>query len=110
MLRSCKFVIPIIVLAALFLFISPPQANAKIHFGVYVGPPAYTYPAYPYVYGYDYPYSYSYYPYSYYPYSYAYPYGYGYRVYRYPRYYSWGHARHEWREHREHEFREHHHR
>src|SRR5690348_14980004 len=104
MLRNIRVAIPIALLAALFLFISPPQASAKVHFGVYVGP-GYTYPAYPYAYGYpytyDYPYTYGYYNY--------YPYGNGYRVYSYPRYgYGWGHARHEWREHREHEWREHH--
>jgi hypothetical protein len=104
MLRNMKFAIPIAVLAALFLFITPPQASAKVHFGVYVGPPTYTYPAYPYAYGYPYGYNY---PYAYgYPYDYYYP-SYGYRVYSYPRY-SFGHARHEWREHREHEWREHH--
>lgn len=98
MLTNLKIAVPIVVLIALFVFISPPQASAKVHFGVYIGPPAYTYPAYPYAYGYPYVYDY--------PYAYSYPY-YGYQVYSYPRY-SWGHARHEWREHREHEFREHH--
>ena len=98
MLRNTRFVLPLIALVALFMFIAPPQASAKVHFGVYVGPPVYSYPyAYPYAYSYPYPYGYNYYTYSY-------PYPYGYRVYSYPRY----HVRHEWREHREHECREHH--
>ena len=94
-----KIGIPLLALVAFLLVISPPQASAKWHFGVYVGPPVYTYPPAPYVYGY--PYSYPYPPYSRYyvqP-GYAYPYGYS-------TYYSWGgrHRRNEWREH---EWREH---
>jgi len=71
--------IPVIALA-LLLMLCPVQANARVHWGVYVGP---TYPAYPYVAPYPYyPYS-NYYvaPYQAYPYApaYAYPYGgYGY--------------------------------
>ena len=99
MLRNMRFAIPVFALVVLFMFIAPPQASARVHFGVYVGPSVYPYPyTYPYAYSYSYPYAYNYY---------TYPYPYGYRVYSYPRY-SWGHARHEWREHREHEYREHH--
>lgn len=96
MLRNVKFAIPILVLAALFMFISPPQASARVHFGVYVGGPAYAYPPYPYGYAYGNPYGYysAPYAYSYYP-SYGYYGGY------YPRY----RVHHEWRGHREHEWR-----
>ena len=103
-----KLALPIVAVLALTLFLAVPQASARVHFGVTVGAPIYTYPVTPY---YDYSYAY---PAPYvapYPY-YSYP-----RVYTYsrPYYYfggTWGgHERHEWREHLEHErheFREHH--
>jgi hypothetical protein len=98
MLGKIKYAIPIIALLAVFMFITPPQANARVHFGVYVGP---TYPAYTYPYAYSYPSPYYTYPYGY---GYVYPYGYAYSS---PYYYGgrgrhWEHERHEWREHREH--------
>ena len=104
MSKKLRIALPILALAALFMFIAPPQANARVHFGVYVGPPVYSYPAYPYAYGYPYPYAY---------YAPAYPYGYG---YTYPGYYGgyYGgyfrdsrHDRHEYYEHRNREYREH---
>ena|SRR5579885_2418590 len=100
MLRNVKLAIPVIVLAALLLFISPPQANAKVHFGVYVGPPVYSYP-YPYTYAYPYAYNGYPYPYGAYP-TYGYPYYGGIGVYSYP-HYHWGHDHHVWREYRGHD-------
>jgi hypothetical protein len=90
--------IPIFALVALLILFSTPQAaNAAVRFGVYVGAPVYTYPAYPYAYAY---------PRYYAPYPvYTYPapvYGYG---YPYSNYFLRVHRRHEWREH---EWREHH--
>jgi len=69
MLKRMKIAIPLIALAAMLMFLAPPQAQAKVHFGVYLGGP-YAYPAYPY--GYVAPY-----PYAYPPYAGPYPYGYG---------------------------------
>ncbi len=70
-----KFSIPILALVVLLMLAGAPQAQARVHWGVYVGP---GYPAYPYAYP-TYPYPYAY-PYSgYYVSPYAYPsYGYGY--------------------------------
>ena len=87
------------LLAGLFVF-APRPAKAEVHFGVYVGAPAYTYPAYP-AYGYDaYPDYYAYpapvYPYRAPAYVAPYSYGYGSRYYR-------DHDRHERRERVEHE-------
>jgi hypothetical protein len=101
-----KIGLSVALLAGLFV-LSPRPAKAEVHFGVYVGAPAYTYPAYP-AYGYDA-----------YPDYYANPAP----VYRYPApayvtpYYSYGygsryyrdreHERHEFREHERHERNEH---
>src|SRR4051812_4810938 len=88
-----------VALLASLCVLAPRPAKAEVHFGVYVGAPAYTYPAYP-AYGYDA-----------YPDYYAYPAP----VYRYPApayvtpYYSSrsyrerDHERHEWLEHQRHE-------
>jgi hypothetical protein len=82
------------VLAPVLLLLasaSTHPAQAHDHWGVYVGPPVYTYP-------------YSGYPYYYY----GGPYGY----YGYPYYgYGWGHGHnHAWHEaHEHHEHHEHHH-
>ena len=75
-----KLGLPIIALAGMMMFIGAPKADAAVHFGVYLGGPAYPYA-----------YSYPYYPYAYpsYAYPYAYPYGYG---YGYP-YYGGGYLR-----------------
>jgi hypothetical protein len=65
-------------LAMLLLLSSPPEAKARTHFGLYVGPSyAYPDPYYSNIYPYQYPYSYPLYPYSGYGYGYPY-YGYGY--------------------------------
>jgi hypothetical protein len=89
-----KLGIPILAVAAILL-ITPPHANAAVRFGVYVGAPVYSYPAYTYYtpYYYSYP-AYSYYSYPAYSY-YAYPrysYSYHYRRYSRPyyrRHYYW---------------------
>jgi len=66
-----RFSIPALALLVALLVFTPAHANAKVHFGVYVGGPGYyLYPYYvtPY-YSYGYP---SYYygtPYRYYPYT-----------------------------------------
>jgi hypothetical protein len=107
-----RFGIPVLVLLALLIVVSPPRANAAVRFGVWVNGPTYgpVYPGYPYVYSDPYPYPYSYYYHSR-PYRYNY---YSPPVYAYPdRYYWRGHREHEWREHewrehREHEWRERH--
>ena len=57
----------------MLMFVAPTHADARVGFGVYVGP---GYPAYPYAYGYPYAYPYGYYDPYYYPYAYGYP-GYG---------------------------------
>src|SRR5437763_1327801 len=89
-----KIGLSLALLAGLFV-LAPRPAKAEVHFGVYVGAPAYTYPAYP-AYGYDtYPDYYAY-PAPVYPYrapGYVTPY-YSYRSYR-----ERDHDRHEWREH-----------
>ena len=98
--RKLKMATPIIAMLVLLAFVAPPQASAKIHFGVYLGAPAYPVPAYPYDYGYGYGYGY---PGAYGAYGYSYPnYGYGAYGYGYPYY-----GGHEWREHEEHEWHEH---
>jgi len=93
-----KIGLPVVLLAGLFAF-APRPAKAEVHFGVYLGAPAYpvypAVPAYP-AYGYDaYPDYYAYPPAPVYRYpapAYVAPYSYGYR------YDSRGYGRHEWRE------------
>ena len=68
-----KIAIPSILLAVMLLLISAPQANAKVRFGVYVGP-SYTYAPYPYVYSYPYGYYYPPVVRYYRPPTYVYPY------------------------------------
>jgi hypothetical protein len=107
-----RFGIPVLVLLALLIVVSPPQASAAVRFGVWVNGPTYgpVYPGYPYVYSDPYPYPYS----SYYYYSRPYRYNYySPPVYAYPNRYYWRGREHEWREHewrehREHEWRERH--
>lgn len=43
-----RAMLPVLALAALLLFAAPRPAKAEVHFGVYLGAPAYAYPAYPY--------------------------------------------------------------
>lgn len=95
-------------LAGLLGIAAPKQADAHVHFGVYLGAPAYSYPVAPapaYAYGndyYDYPPAYDYAPPAYVDPYYAAPayggYGFG---------FGWGgdhdHWRHEFHEHEEHE-------
>jgi hypothetical protein len=54
--------LPMLALAGALVFVGTPQADARVRFGVYVGPGyypyAYTYPAYAYPYDYGYPYYY----------------------------------------------------
>lgn len=77
---SKKVSIPLFVLLlAMILMPSPASARGHWSFGVFVGPPAYSYYPPPVVYDYPYPYAYAY-PYPYY--SYYYPY----RPYRYYNY------------------------
>jgi len=64
-----KIAVPLIALVAMVMFFVPPQAQAGVHFGVYLGAP-YAYPVYPYAYAAPYPYAYP-------PYAGPYPYGYG---------------------------------
>jgi hypothetical protein len=77
-----KLGITTIALAGLLGFAAPRKADAKVHVGIAVGPPVYTYP---YAYGpyYNYPYYES--PYYYGGPSYFYGYGHG----------GWGHEHHE---------------
>lgn len=66
-----RIAIPVLALAALLIFVNPPQASAAVRFGVFLGGPAYPAPVYP-----AYPYAYST-PAPYYapgPYDYSYPY------------------------------------
>lgn len=98
-----KIALPIFALVVMLALVCPPQAQAKVHFGVYVGP-GYTYPAYPYAYSNPYPNPYYYSsPYPAYPYAapyYGYPYG-GYGFY-----WGGGHRDHDhWRD-RGHEWHE----
>jgi hypothetical protein len=79
-----KLGITTIALAGLLGFAAPKKADAKVHFGVYVGAPAYTYPyAYAPYYGYSYPY------YGYPAYGPAYGFGIG----------GWGHEHHDFHGH-----------
>jgi hypothetical protein len=102
-----KLGIPVMALAALLLLFAPHPAKAEVHFGVYLGAPVYSYPAYPvdpYAYSYAYPYS----DYYSYPYAYATPYVAPYYGYSYRSGNNWReHERHEFREHERHEMREH---
>ena len=50
--------LPLLALAAMLMFLAPTHADARVGFGVFVGP---SYPAYPYAYGYPYAYPYGYY-------------------------------------------------
>lgn len=50
--------LPMLALAGALMFVGTPQADARVRFGVYVGPGYYSYPAYPYGYYGD-----GYYPY-----------------------------------------------
>ncbi|MBZ5729021.1 MAG: hypothetical protein LAP87_29100 [Acidobacteriia bacterium] len=86
----------VIVLVALLILLTPPQASARIHFGVYLGGPVYAYPPYPY-------YAYPPYPYPYY--SYPNPYNYRHSPYIFS-YRAWDHGRRARLEHRRHERRE----
>ena len=82
------------LLAGLFV-LAPRPAKAEVHFGVYVGAPAYSYPAYP-AYGYD---AYPAPVYGYPAPAYVTPYAqYDSRYYR-----DREHERHEWLEHQRHE-------
>ena len=98
-----KLAVPALALGALMAVVAPRPAKAEVHFGVYVGTPAYSYPA-P-AYSYD-PYL-DYYnaPAPVYTYPapvYVRPYSYGYNNY------GWrDHDRHEWRERESHERWEH---
>src|SRR5689334_10292400 len=101
-----KIALPVVALAV-FLMLASAPAKAAVRFGITVGPPVYTYPAYPYA---D--------PYAY---QYASPYDYNYNNYYYapaPRfvypYRSWDryrdyrdHERHERLEHEQRNFRDH---
>lgn len=92
-----KLGIPILALGAM-LSLAPRPAQARVHFGVYVGPRVV---APPYYYSYD-PY---YDPYYGYPPTYTYRYyAPAPRYYYVPRYRNFEHERHEWMEHRR-EFR-----
>jgi hypothetical protein len=104
-----KIALPVVALVAMLILASAP-AKAAVRFGITVGPPVYTYPAYPYdpyVYANPYadPYAYpGYYDNYYYAPApvYAYPYfSYGYR--------GGDHGRHEMNEHRGNAFRGHEH-
>lgn len=70
-----KIGLPMIALAGMLAFATPPKADARIRFGVAIGGPVYTAPVPAYPYGYAYPYP-GYGP-DYYA-APAYPYGYGY--------------------------------
>jgi hypothetical protein len=98
-----KIGIPMMALAAMLILAAPPQASAAVRFGVYVGGPAYAYPAYPYSDAYPNTGYYNAYPaYPAYPYpapAYVYPYrswrGHEYREFRDRRHES---REREWRE------------
>ena len=105
-----KIALPVVALVALMILASAP-AKAAVRFGITVGPPVYTYPAYPY---YQDPYAAPYvdpyaYPYSYNYYTPAPTYVYPYRSWNAYRGYSnfRDHERHERWEHQQREFREH---
>jgi hypothetical protein len=86
-----KIGLPVMVLAAALVLFNPSSADAKVRFGVTIGPayPVYNYPYYHSYYGAPYNYAYPYtYPYSY---NYVQPYGgwgYGYRGYDYDRHFD----------------------
>lgn len=112
-----KIGLPLIALTACLTFVTPRKADARVHFGIAIGGPVYTAPAYPYAYSYPYsPYGSGYYAQPAYPYGYGYgydaPYYSGYGVYGYG--YGgrhWEHERHEWHERHEryeHGYRGHH--
>jgi hypothetical protein len=91
-------------LFGLLLMGNAKPAKAEVHFGIYLGAPAYSYPVAPYAYTYPDPYVYGYSApaYVYRAPAYVAPYVYGYR--------DRDRNRHEWRErqeHRRHEIREH---
>ena len=69
--------LPFLGLMLALMFLVPSHADARVHFGIFVGP---SYPAYPYAYSYPYAYPYPGYYYDpyYYPYTYSYGYPYGY--------------------------------
>ena len=102
-----KIGIPALALGAMMFLIPLTRANAAVRFGVFIGGPAYGYPAYPApppppVYYNPYP-AYPVYPYvgSAYVYPYRYGYSYGYRPYWRSGYeyrgYR-GYSRNEWRD------------
>ena len=98
-----KLALPVVALAV-FLILASAPAKAAVRFGITVGPPVYTYPAYPYyqdpyAYSYAYPYNYNYY-YAPVP-TYVYPYRHTYR--NYDRFRE--HQRHELHERLEHQQR-----
>ena len=97
-----KIALPVVALVAMLILASAP-AQAAVRFGITIGPPVYTYPAYPdpYAYSYDYADPYVYPGYNYYapaP-TYVYPY-FTYRG-------GWHNRGHEFREHHERVFRGH---
>lgn len=110
-----KLSIPVVALLGMLVLLTPPQASARVRFGISIGGPVYTAPVAPYSYGYAYPPDYYDYQ-GYYP---AYPQTYNYVVPAAPYggYYSngyygrgrehWEHERHEQRERMEHRYREH---
>jgi hypothetical protein len=75
--------VPALALGAMLALASPKPADAKVHFGVYVGPPYYSYP-YPY-------------PGPAYPYYYGGPGYYGYWGGYYGPHGHWHHYHHDWR-------------
>ena len=97
-----KIGLPLMALAGMLTFVTPPKADARIRFGVVIGGPVYTAPVDPYAYSYPYsPYGSGYYAQPAYPYGY----GYGYDAPYYGAYSGygyggghWEHERHEWHE------------
>lgn len=71
-----KIGIPLMALAGMLAFVTPPKVDAKIRFGVALGGPIYTTPVPAYSYGYTYPYPHGpgYYAGAVYPYNYGYAY------------------------------------
>ena len=98
------FGLPLAALVAMLILLAAPQANARVHVGVYLGGPAYSYPyappyPTPYAYGYAYP-NPGYYAYP--PYNYVYPspgpyygsYGFSFGLgHNYGYGHDWGHVR-----------------
>ena len=100
-----KIALPVVALVVMLILASAP-AKAAVRFGITIGPPVYTYPAYPYdPHAYAAPYVDPYvYPYNSYYYAPAPAYVYPYFSYRS----GWNsHRAHEFREHHGHEFRGH---